>query len=665
MTDNRLVLIDLDRRMATIARRLAALVEERCSADVASSVAAFLNEWADATGPPGPEIAGTPLALLTAGLGLTGDEVFLLLLAGLPEEHEGMASTLSKLHPNGEPRPTLGLAALLLGSAAHRTELRRMLHEGTAVGSGLLATAGAGAFFDRSLIIADQVWQALHGVDAWPERLPRVAVVPPPAGLDSWLELPAVGRAAHALSTRRDCLLLVGTADETIGASRCSALTRHVGRLAVAARVAPDDGVGLALLALHAMVRDAVPVAVAGSGDGPAKEPDTSRVPAGPMMICAAPGAVLPPAGGPMLTVPIGPISIRARRDAWHVALPEVNGDLAPLASRHPLDPAVTALVARDVAVRDRSRPIGLAEVSAAIRARAGIALPAGIDLITPRAQWSDLILDEHASRLLHEAVQRLTYESVVLDDWGLRDFSRADRGVRLLLSGPPGTGKSLAAEVIADAAKTDLLVVDVARVVSKWLGDTEKNLAAVFDVAEQTQAVLFLDEADSLFATRTEVGDAHDRYANQSTSWLLQRIDHFDGLAVLATNLRRNIDAAFVRRMDFIVEFAPPDEDSRRRIWERHLPPDRLAADVDLAVLARRYEVPGAWIRNAAIGAAFRAAPEYRLIGQDDLVAALEGEYGKAVRPFPDEPAKDTRVRDERAAHLLQKAAREAEKKS
>jgi hypothetical protein len=665
MTDSRLVLIDLDRRVAAMARRLAALLIERCSTETAGPAAAFLNDWAEAAGPPGPDITGTPLTRLVAGLGLGDDEVDLLLLAGLPEEHEGVASTLAKLHPNGEPRPTLGLAALLLDSTANRAELRRLLHEGPAAGCGLLTTAGTGAFFDRSLVIADQVWQALHGVDAWPARLPRVTVTPPPAGLDGWLELPPVGRAAHALSARRDCLLLVGTADEAIGVSRCSALTRQVGRRAVAARVAPDDGAGLALLALHAMLRDAVPVAIAGSPEGPVKEPDTDRLPAGPLMLCAAPGAILPPALRPMLTVPIGPISIKDRREAWRSALPGMNGDLASLASRHPLDPAVTALVARDVTVRDRTRPIGLAEVSAAIRARAGIALPAGVELITPRAQWSDLVLDEHASRLLREAVQRLAYESVVLDDWGLRDFSRADRGVRLLLSGPPGTGKSLAAEVIADAANTDLLVVDVARVVSKWLGDTEKNLAAVFDVAEQTQAVLFLDEADSLFATRTEVGDAHDRYANQSTSWLLQRLDHFDGLAVLATNLRRNIDAAFVRRMDFVVEFPTPDEDGRRRIWARHLPPDRLDPDVDLALLARRYEVPGAWIRNAAIAAAFRAAPERRRIGQHDLLAALEREYGKATRPFPDEPAKDNRVRDERAARLLEKAAREAEKES
>jgi SpoVK/Ycf46/Vps4 family AAA+-type ATPase len=399
-------------------------------------------------------------------------------------------------------------------------------------------------------------------------------------------------------------------------------------------------------------------VVVASPTDGSAVEPDVRRLPPGPLLVCAAPGALLAPSGRPVLSVPIGPIGVADRRAAWRSALPEVNGDAATLAARHPLDPAMTALVALDVAMRDRSRPIDVAEVSATIRSRAGIALPGGVALITPRAGWDALILEPYAAEQLHEAVQRLAHESLVLDDWGLRDFSRADRGVRLLLSGPPGTGKSLAAEVIASAARTDLLVVDVSRVISKWLGDTEKNLAAIFDVAEQTQAVLFLDEADALFATRTEVGDAHDRYANQSTSWLLQRLDHFDGLAVLATNLRRNIDAAFVRRMDFIVEFPLPDEESRRRIWDRHLPPARRDPDVDLAALARRYQVPGAWIRNAAIAAAFRAAPLGERIRQEHLVAALRREYGKAVKPFPDEPRGPARIRDERAAALLADAA-------
>jgi SpoVK/Ycf46/Vps4 family AAA+-type ATPase len=235
--------------------------------------------------------------------------------------------------------------------------------------------------------------------------------------------------------------------------------------------------------------------------------------------------------------------------------------------------------------------------------------------------------------------VARLELEPLVLDEWGLRDSARANRGVRLLFSGPPGTGKSLAAEVIATAAVTDLLVVDVSQIVSKWLGETEKNVSAVIDAAERTQAVLFFDEADALFAKRTEVSDAHDRYANLETSYLLQRLDRFEGLAVLATNLRHNIDAAFLRRMDFVVDFALPDLDCRREMWTLHLPAGVLAGDVDVDILARMYAVPGGWIRNAAIAAAFLAADSGGQVHQDHLVAAMRREYLKAAMPFPGEP--------------------------
>ena len=183
----------------------------------------------------------------------------------------------------------------------------------------------------------------------------------------------------------------------------------------------------------------------------------------------------------------------------------------------------------------------------------------------------------------------------------------------------------------------TDLLVVDVSRVVSTWLGETEKNLAAAFAAAERTQAVLLLDEADALFGTRTVISDAHDRYANLETAYLLQRLDRFEGIAVLTTNLRANIDAAFLRRMDFVVEFPLPDAAARAELWALHLPPgDLVAPDVDVVALARRYPVPGGWIRNAAVSAAFVAAAAGERIGRENLVTAMRREYAKATLPFP-----------------------------
>ncbi|HJU00869.1 MAG TPA: ATP-binding protein, partial [Actinomycetes bacterium] len=280
-----------------------------------------------------------------------------------------------------------------------------------------------------------------------------------------------------------------------------------------------------------------------------------------------------------------------------------------------------------------------LREISGSVRARAGVGLPVGVELATPEVPWGRLVLPEEPASQLGDAVARLHHQSRVLNDWGFLDGARADRGVRLLFTGPPGTGKSLAAEVMATAVGTDLLVVDVSRVVSKWIGETEKNLAGIFDAAERTQAVLLLDEADALFGMRTEISDAHDRYANLETAYLLQRLDRFDGLAVLTTNLRNNVDPAFVRRMDFVVEFGLPDEPRREQLWRLHLPEPTLADDVRVDLLARLYPVPGGWIRNAAIAAAFLAAPMGGPIRQHHLVRAMRREYAKAMRPFPGEP--------------------------
>jgi SpoVK/Ycf46/Vps4 family AAA+-type ATPase len=180
---------------------------------------------------------------------------------------------------------------------------------------------------------------------------------------------------------------------------------------------------------------------------------------------------------------------------------------------------------------------------------------------------------------------------------------------------------------------------VDVANIVSKWIGETEKNLGAIFDVAERTQAVLFLDEADALFGSRTKVSDAHDRYANLETAYLLQRLDRFQGLAVLATNLRQNIDPAFTRRMDFLVEFELPDLEGRHALWWIHLPGPLHGEDVDLASLASRYAVPGGWIRNAAIAAAYLAARGGGLVTQAHLLTALRREYAKDSRTMPIDP--------------------------
>lgn len=217
------------------------------------------------------------------------------------------------------------------------------------------------------------------------------------------------------------------------------------------------------------------------------------------------------------------------------------------------------------------------------------------------------------------------------MGEWGFERSSISGKGPSALFAGPPGTGKSMAAGVIARTLGLDLYQVDLSLVVSKYIGDTEKQLGRLFDEAQGTSAVLFFDEADALFGKRTEVKDAHDRNANLETSYLLQRIDAYDGVVILASNFTKNIDDAFVRRLRFIVDFPMPAEDERLAIWQRVLPAEApRGADLDLHLLARRFEIAGAIIRNIALRAAFLAAAEGAPVLLRHALCAAQREYQK-----------------------------------
>jgi SpoVK/Ycf46/Vps4 family AAA+-type ATPase len=305
--------------------------------------------------------------------------------------------------------------------------------------------------------------------------------------------------------------------------------------------------------------------------------------------------------------------------------------------------------VVSDLALRQRvSAPgepaLSIDDIGACLRARTGWRARPGVRRVVPRAQWSDLLVPQGSAAQLSEAVLRIHQQLTVLDDWGFEQGRHERRGLRLLFYGPPGTGKTLAAEAMARALGVDLLAVDIASLVSKWIGETEKNLAAVFEVAEASRALLLFDEADALFGRRTEGHDANDRHANLETAFLLQRLERYEGVAVLATNLRASLDPAFTRRFEFIVEFPEPDIATRARLWRLHLPEDApLAADVDLPQLADWFAMSGAQIRNAALGAAFLAAAEReaseRRIAQRHFLRSIEREYEKAGKAHPGNP--------------------------
>ena len=651
----------LTARAAAVADRVAGVIERLDSADPsAAATVAFLRSWSErarAESPAEPFGQLTrgephPLDALTAALGLGEPERDLILLAGLAEEHEGLANTLRSLHPLGEPRPTVGLAALLLAeTGVGREELRRLLGAGPATGAGVLRVTGDTGLFERSLLLADQLWDALHGVPAVPAGLRVVDPGPPPAGLDGWLADELVRRAARVITAGGPATVVLAAAEERISLARCSALLDRAGARPFAVRTrAGDDLAEVARQVLpHAAARGAVPVLVSvGATAGPADEgrpvPGSGELGAlpGPVILCTAKGSTVLDGPRPVLVLPVDGVGPTDRRLAWQAMLPEVDEPAAAdLAARLPLDPAWVAVVAADVRLADAEPSVGAA--SAALRRRTGAVLPVGVELIAPDVPWERLILPEEADAQLRDAVARLTHQATVLDDWGMGRTARAHRGARLLLTGLPGTGKTLAAEALASAAGTDLMRVDLSQIVSKWLGETEKNLAATFDAAERTQSVLLLDEADALFGNRTEISDAHDRYANLETAYLLQRLDAFEGLLVLTTNLRHNIDTATLRRMDFVIELPLPDEPSRRALWALHLPSGRVATEVDLDVLARMYPMPGGWIRNASLTAAFAAAgsgpAQTSGIQPHHLIAAIRREYAKAALPFPGEP--------------------------
>jgi SpoVK/Ycf46/Vps4 family AAA+-type ATPase len=231
----------------------------------------------------------------------------------------------------------------------------------------------------------------------------------------------------------------------------------------------------------------------------------------------------------------------------------------------------------------------------------------------------------------LRELCDRVIHRHTVLRDWGMDRRTGGRIGVNALLAGPSGTGKTMAAQVVAAELGLDLFVVDLSGVVSKYIGETEKNLETIFTAAESTDAVLLFDEADALFGKRSEVRDSHDRYANLEVSYLLQRMETHDGVTLLATNLRQNLDEAFLRRLGFVIRFPFPEEAERRRIWERIWPDTvPLGDDIDIDVLAARYRFAGGNIRNIALCAAFLAAADCRPVGWTDVLAGIDREYDK-----------------------------------
>jgi ATP-dependent 26S proteasome regulatory subunit len=317
-------------------------------------------------------------------------------------------------------------------------------------------------------------------------------------------------------------------------------------------------------------------------------------------------------------------------------AEPKTTVDVAELAGQFVLtadqirDAVATA---RDMASQ-RGDTIQGTDLFAAARTHSNPRLSALARKIVARYSWQDIVLPDDQITLLREIVATIRGRPKVLEEWGVVRKLASSAGVTVLFAGPPGTGKTMAAEVIASELGLDLYKIDLSTVVSKYIGETEKNLERIFGEAQNSNAILFFDEADAIFGKRSEVKDAHDRYANIEISYLLQRMEAYDGVTILATNLRANLDEAFTRRLQFAVDFPFPEEEYRLRIWQTLFPSTvPRTDDLDFALLAHRFKLAGGSIRNVIVNAAFLAAAEGEPVAMRHLLHATRRELQKMGR--------------------------------
>jgi len=248
---------------------------------------------------------------------------------------------------------------------------------------------------------------------------------------------------------------------------------------------------------------------------------------------------------------------------------------------------------------------------------------------IDVKAGWDDLVLAPAHKDMLRTIAAHVGGRALVYQDWGFAQKSSRGLGIAAIFAGESGTGKTMAAEVLAGVLNLDLFRIDLSSVVSKYIGETEKNLRRIFDAAEGVGAILLFDEADALFGKRSEVKDSHDRYANLEVSYLLQRMEEYSGLAILTTNLKDSIDSAFSRRVRFIVDFPFPDAEQRAEIWRRAFPEATPSEPLDIQALAR-LNVTGGNIRNIALNAAFLAADAGDSVRMEHVIRAARAEYAK-----------------------------------
>ncbi|MBE9006507.1 ATP-binding protein [Fortiea sp. LEGE XX443] len=353
-----------------------------------------------------------------------------------------------------------------------------------------------------------------------------------------------------------------------------------------------------------------------------------------------------------LLTLEVQHPTPAEQRQVWQTALgeltPTLNGQIGNLVSHFNLSTSTIHIVCTEVRGKWEALstqhaaqlPLPLTALSTflwnACRTQARPRLDELAQRIAATAEWEDLVLPPNELSVLQDVAAHLRQRSKVYEQWGFAAKGQRGLGISALFAGASGTGKTLAAEVLGNALNLDVYRIDLSAVVSKYIGETEKNLRRVFDAAEGGGVILLFDEADALFGKRTEVKDSHDRHANIEVSYLLQRMEAYRGLAILTTNLKASLDQAFLRRIRFIVQFPFPDAKQRAEIWRRVYPSQTPTADLDFEKLAK-LSVAGGNIRNIALNAAFVAADSDEPVGMKHLLQAAKSEYIKMERPLTD----------------------------
>ncbi|EST32538.1 ATP-binding protein [Streptomyces niveus] len=651
-------------RAVTVEQRVRRAVEARRATDpdpddafrglylTEENVARLLDEEGARSFPPlgdePPEdLASSRLTTLATEFGLTPLDIEILLIALVPDLDDRFEAFYGYLNDDvTRRRPSIGLALGLCGSppADHAARARLAARSPLRAGGLLLVEDLERPFLSRALRVPDRVTAHLLGDDT-PD--PRLAELMAP-----WQAVRGVGDPAPLAAVLADGVRLAYLSEDQGGAGT-----------ALAASALTAAGLGVLGLDLARLAEDPAPADAIRALVREARLTNAG-------LVCAPLDAVSrehlhllsPLTAAHVVTILVGrtpwdaswstspPLLLHAPR-----VEPSARGALWAEAyeqwSPAPLPPAIDAdhllapflLTPEQItgAARGAAQTARLAggeltpeHVRRGARAQNAAGLDRLARRIEPTVTWRDLVLPPDTHTQLRELTARARHRDRVLGEWGMRPGGGRGRGVSALFAGDSGTGKTMSAEVIASDLGLDLYTVDLATVIDKYVGETEKNLERIFTEAAGVNGVLLFDEADAIFGKRSDVKDAHDRYANVESAYLLQRMESFDGLAILSTNLRANLDDAFTRRLDLVIDFPIPDPTQRLLLWERCLGPLLpRGADLDLPFCAENFELAGGNIRSIAITSAYLAADTSEPVTMTTLIHAIQREYQKLGR--------------------------------